>query len=284
MASPTIAGWELSRRLRARRHELGLDSQTVATALGFSRNYLSAVENDRARLADDRFDAIVELFELDRGDREEVLALRQLAREVGWWDEYATVLVDDVRRLYGLEAGATRIRAYESSIVNGLLQTPGYARELMESHPDVRPADTARLLEVRRRRQERLDGPGAPELVTVTSETALLQNLGSPSVLKEQLVHLVEVIDSRPNVEVRVHPFTAPPGGAATSSTLYLLDFDRPFLPPTVAWQESMFALGIEEDPDRIELMNLCFDQVLRSALSPAESREMIAYYATVPS
>ena len=64
-SSPTVARWELALRIKARREELGLTVQAIADHLGFSRNYWSAIENERSVLADDKFDALMKLLELD---------------------------------------------------------------------------------------------------------------------------------------------------------------------------------------------------------------------------
>ncbi len=280
-SSSVVAGWELSRRIRDRRLALGFDAKTVAQRLGFTRNYWSAVENDRTRLADDKFAAMLDLFELDEADRAHFVALRAIAKEPGWWEDYSNFLADDVRRLFGLEAGASHIRSFERSAVNGLLQSTDYARALMDRALDVRPADTRRLAEIRGRRQQQLLGEGNPHRLTaVIAEAALIQSVGRPAVLKRQLAHLGQLIDAHDEaIDVRVQPFSAPLGGLASASTLYLLDFENPDL-PTLAWHEGVFVTGLEDDPDRVELLRLFFDQVITGSLDRDESREVIRYYA----
>src|SRR5262245_31910222 len=51
--SPTVAAWELALRLRRRRVQLGVEVRTITQRLGFSRNYWSAVENERKILSEE---------------------------------------------------------------------------------------------------------------------------------------------------------------------------------------------------------------------------------------
>jgi transcriptional regulator with XRE-family HTH domain len=278
--SSTVASWTLARRFRSYRLERELPVRAIADALKFSANYWSAVENDRTKLADDKFEAALDFFGISSQERFEMTELRAMSKTTGWWDDYTDLLPDDILRLYGLEDGASTIRVYESSLVTGLLQNDEYALNLIRGDPSVRPADRSKLLEIRLARQRRLREPDAVRLVSVMSEAALLQSVGPPSVLSGELRHLVDLIEDDTNqVEVHVFPFSSPPGGAGGSSTLFLLDFDEDEL-PTVAWQEAMFPVGITEDREKVDFLRICFDHVLEGALSPEDSVEMIKYYA----
>ena len=86
--SPVVARWELSRRLATRRKELGIDVKTITDALDFTRNYWSAVENDRTLIAEEKLRALFDLLQFDEQDQQELLRLREESRARGWWDEY----------------------------------------------------------------------------------------------------------------------------------------------------------------------------------------------------
>ncbi|MET1076344.1 MAG: helix-turn-helix transcriptional regulator, partial [Umezawaea sp.] len=59
--SPAIATWELALRLRQRRERMGVEVKTITQVLGFSRNYWSAIEDERKLLSEE---ALIKLFEL----------------------------------------------------------------------------------------------------------------------------------------------------------------------------------------------------------------------------
>ncbi len=274
-SSPTVARWELALRLRERRRELGIDVKTITDQLEFSRNYWSAVENDRTMLSEDKLKSLVTVLQFDRGEVGELLDLREAAKERGWWD--VATLDETMRRLYGLEYGARRIRTYENLLITGLLQTEEYARALISTSPLVSPVEVDLRVELRMRRQDRLIRTGPLALTAVMSEGALLQQVGGGAgVLQRQLQHLLWLSERSPDhIELRVMPFAATPGGLAGSSTVYFFDFDSSHL-STVAWQESVNPIGIIEDPTILRYLSLSYDQALEASLSRDESLELI--------
>ena len=61
LPSPVVAGWELVLRLRERREQVGVEVKQVTQTLGFSRNYWSAVENERKILSEEALKKLLEL-------------------------------------------------------------------------------------------------------------------------------------------------------------------------------------------------------------------------------
>lgn len=101
-----------------------------------------------------------------------------------------------------LEAQAVRLKAFELSVVPGLLQTEGYARALLTGrigfNGDVEEAVSARLA-----RQSILERDDPPELFTVIDEAVLHRPVGGAEVMADQLGRLV---DSAARVILRVIP------------------------------------------------------------------------------
>ncbi|MDH3684347.1 MAG: helix-turn-helix domain-containing protein, partial [Acidimicrobiia bacterium] len=104
--SPVVARRELASRLRAYRIELEIEPKAIASQLGFSRNYWSAVENSRSVLAANRLDQVIEMFGIDDVAAEELRSLWSFAKQRGWWTEYSDVIAEVVLELFGLEYGA----------------------------------------------------------------------------------------------------------------------------------------------------------------------------------
>jgi transcriptional regulator with XRE-family HTH domain len=275
--SPVVAGWELGLRLRERRVELGLDVKAITDLLGFSRNYWSAVENDRKILAEDKLAVLLDAFEFDDDERKELMNLRETAKERGWWARYSALFSDDMLRFFGFEHGAEGIRNYESMLIPGLLQTADYARAVIGADLAVSQVDVDQRVEVRLRRQERLGGDDPVKLTAVVSQAALMQQVGGPEVQRIQLAHLAEMIESRPDtIAVHVVPFTSPPGGLLWSSTLYLLDFASPRL-PTIASHETVSQTGVVvDDESEVRHMSMAFAEAMTCALPPKESLDLI--------
>jgi transcriptional regulator with XRE-family HTH domain len=274
--SPTVARWELALRLRRRREQVGIEVRTITKALGFSRNYWSAVENERKILSEESLLRLLDLFEFDAEERDELIALRAEAKERGWWARYSAILDDDQQRLLGLEFGAHSIHGYESLLVPGLLQTDEYARALMTPDVNVRRVEVAQLVEVRMRRQERLAGTNPVRLTELLSEAVLRQEIGGPAVLRRQLDHLARTIqESSESVEVRVIPFSTPSCGLFGAATVHMIGFANPRL-QTVIWQETVTSWGVLDDPSSVRDISGAYDDALRRALSREDSLALI--------
>lgn len=275
--SPTVARWELSLRLNARRKELGIDVDTAAKALKISRNHWWQIMSDRRALTDEHFDAIIKLFGISSQEQEELRGLRAEARARGWWSDYSGLFTDENRRLFGLEHGATAIRSYEGLLIPGLLQTENYARAVMASDiARVRPVDAERYIEARMRRQKRLVGDDALQLTAVISEAALVQQTGGPDVLREQMRHLVSVMrDDRTSVDIHIVPFSARRRPILSGSPFHLIDFASPVL-PTLGWHESVATHGIIEDEVRVRELRIIYAEQVESALNRDDSIALI--------
>ncbi|OLF12190.1 transcriptional regulator [Actinophytocola xinjiangensis] len=274
--SPTVASWELVLRLRERRQQLGIEVKEITQTLGFSRNYWSAVENDRKILSEDSLTRLADLFEFDDDEQRELHDLRTGAKQRGWWTRYSGLIDADLQRLYGLECGAEIIRTYENVLIPGLLQTPEYARALMNAGVMVRQVEIDQLVEIRMRRQERLEGDDPLRLTAVIGEASLRQQIGGPAVLRNQLDRLALHIESHPEtIDVRVVPFTATTSELFGASTLHLISFAKVGL-PTIAWHETVSAKGVIEDPTLVRDLSMSLVDTLERALTRDASLTLI--------
>jgi transcriptional regulator with XRE-family HTH domain len=280
-SSPVVASWELALRLRRRREQLGIEVRTITEALGFSRNYWSAVENERKILSPEALVRIIELFEFDDEEKEELLALRAAAKERGWWSRYSALFDAAIQRLYGLELGARSLRDYESLLIPGLVQSPDYIRAIMMPDVTMRQVEVDQRIEARLRRQQRLTDPDDPfSLTAVISEAALRQQIGGRLVLRNQLIHLADLIEQNPeSLDVRIIPFTANACGLFGAATVHLIDFDNPQL-PTLAWQETVTTWGIIDDGTQVRNISKAYEDAYRRALNKEESVRIIRHHA----
>ncbi|MFC9438125.1 helix-turn-helix domain-containing protein [Nocardia sp. NPDC057030] len=275
--SPTVARWELMLRIRRRRNEFNVSASVIAKELGFTLSYWSKVEKERV-LAEDKLKRLMSLLEFDPAEREEMLRLREIAKQRGWWSNYADLLPDSHVRLYGLELGAQSVRTYESVLVPSLLQTADYARALLVSDAArIRQVDIDRLVQVRLRRQERLTIGDPLHLTVIVNEAALTQQIGGPEVRQGQLRHLAALAEQHPDtIDIRVIPFEAVGGGLLGGAAFHLLGFDNPLL-PDIAWTETLIELDLIEDPEPVRHIDTLFANAIADcALPQAESLALI--------
>jgi transcriptional regulator with XRE-family HTH domain len=278
--SPVVARWELSRRLANRRKELGVGVESIAEALGFSRNYWSAVENDRTLIAEDKLRLLFELLQFGEQDQQELLQLREESRAKGWWDEFPS-LSDAAKRIFGLEHGAVKIRTYDGQVMPGLLQIEPYARAVIGADPAIRPVEIEQVIEVRRRRQQLLDGETAPSVIALLAEAALHQQVAGPHVQVQQLGHIHRLASApESSVDIRILPFDVNPGVIVGSSTLLLFTYASVHL-PEIAIQEAVRQLDpIDSDHEEYTHMDLAWKDGLSRSLSPTDSLGLISTIA----
>ncbi|MFD5424327.1 Scr1 family TA system antitoxin-like transcriptional regulator [Streptomyces sp. NPDC127084] len=97
--------------------------------------------------------------------------------------------------------------AYENMVIPGMLQTPAYARALYEVRvPAYEPEEMDRHVQGRLERQALLDRKPKPVLSYVIEESALQRPIGGRAVLREQLLHLLELVHIKSNLTVQVMP------------------------------------------------------------------------------
>jgi Domain of unknown function (DUF5753) len=100
------------------------------------------------------------------------------------WHPYRDLVPSWFEIYLGLEHAATLIRSYDVQFVPGLLQTPGYARGLIQlSHSAAAQAQIRRQVELRMRRQEILRRPQPPHLWAVIDEAALRRPIAGRHVM-----------------------------------------------------------------------------------------------------
>ncbi|XVQ10788.1 Scr1 family TA system antitoxin-like transcriptional regulator [Spirillospora sp. CA-255316] len=124
--------------------------------------------------------------------------------------------IDDTRHLSTLPPGfpqylqyerhAETIRNVSPTLVDGLLQTEGYARTVFGSNQV--PEKVERLLQERMERQRIFARPHPPHTSFLMDEMVLRRIIGSREIMREQLAHLLE-FSERPAVMLNIVPFDA---------------------------------------------------------------------------
>jgi len=206
---------ELGAELRKRREAAGVTASKVAHLAGWDRTKVTRIESGNVGVS-----TVDVLFYLGAcgvylRDAKELLRLCRTAQEnPGYWlSPHGEWLEGSLETLIYHEATADRSISYEPSVVPGLLQTPSYARVLIErsSARSRRNADDA--LRIRMERREILHRWNPAEFVFFVHERALRSEIGSAEVMHEQLLHVV-LMAALGHVSLRIVPEDAQFGGA----------------------------------------------------------------------
>jgi Domain of unknown function (DUF5753)/Helix-turn-helix len=184
-----------------------------------------------------------------------------------WYAEFATwpEVPASFRDWGELEDGAASLRVWTPGILDGLLQTESYARELASVQPAVTAEVVAARVASRMERQRRVllrDRPARASFAV--DELSLYRCVGSAEIMTGQCRRLREVA-AMPQVTVQVLPARAHP---ANASAFIVTD--------SAAWCEHVaggFAYVTEETVTRLAIL---FDTLRGECLRVSESAAMI--------
>ena len=170
------------------------------------------------------------------------------------------------------EEKAAVITEWDMRVVPGLLQTRGYARAIIRAcQPFSSEQARAKDIEARLERQAILARDTPPRLWALLSEGTLRQVVGGLDVMREQLSHLVGLVDGAKCV-VQVLPFATPDApGADGPVTIFEFDARQP-----VAYLEGWGSARIAEDAREVSEIATTISMIKGCALSPADSRSLI--------
>lgn len=189
----------LGARLQRVRIAAGFGSQeALASALGFDRSTITKAENGGRPPTDDVFSKWCDACKVSSELRDVLAGLLVVARRTdgpvpAWFRDYLEA-----------EGEALTLRVWQPLIFPGLLQTPDYARALfVAAGADSDKADE--MVAARMSRKAIFERPRPPNFSAVLDESVLHRLIGSPQIMHDQLVHVVE-LSQRPHTMIQVLP------------------------------------------------------------------------------
>jgi transcriptional regulator with XRE-family HTH domain len=267
-AAPGVLRLLLGTQLRRLREAAGVTPEQAGYEIRASRSKISRMEHGRVGFKQRDVADLLTLYGVtDDLTRSGVLSLAQQANAQGWWRQYGDILPDWFEAYLGLEAAAALIRTFELQFVHGLFQTEAYARAVtMLGHRAASADEIDRRVSLRMKRQDLLQGPGAPRVWSVMDEAALRRPVGGREVMREQLSRLIEVA-GLPRVTVQVVPFRRG-GHAGAGGSFTVLRFGQPDLPDVAYIEQLTSALYLERRADVDHYMEV-MNRLSAEALTP---------------
>jgi hypothetical protein len=164
----------------------------------------------------------------------------------------------------------TSFKVYVSTLVPGLVQTPGYARALLSSIIAFRetPNDVEDAVAARISRNHILSSPGK-RFVFLLEEAVLRYGVGDAETMLAQLGHLMTVT-ALPNVRLGIIPLAAPQRPMWTVESFNVFD-------DATVHVELLSAQVTVTVPGEIVVYLRAFDQLARLAVYGADARTLIA-------
>jgi transcriptional regulator with XRE-family HTH domain len=280
-SSPTVRRRQLGAQLRALRTERGWTVEQLAEELLCSPSKVSRMETGQRGASARDIRDLARLYDLDEGQRQRLTEMAAEGKQRAWWQPLA--LPYSYSTYVGLESEATLIRDFGLALVPGLLQTPDYARAVVEATVPHRDADAVeQRVEARMVRQERvLSAANPPELHAVIEISALHRCVGGGgAVMRDQLQRLLAA-SRLPHVTVQVIPHDA---GAlpVANNKFIILSFGSPELSDVVFIEGLTGDLYLEHEDD-IAIYGAAFRELELLAATPDETRGIIAAMIDAP-
>ncbi|MEU4077617.1 helix-turn-helix domain-containing protein [Streptomyces venezuelae] len=279
---------EVGSRLEELRERRGLTQRAVVDLLG-QRNIrtnvssISKLENGKLKLIPSGLvEALLDVYKTESETRRYVLELLSVdttpagrRRRPALWRRHAALLGPMMFEPYlQLERKAARLRNHQPRLVPGLLQTPGYAQRAIETlRPELSASDVRGLVDVRMDRQQQvLGGDVSREFQALLDEEVLRRQVGDEVVRRDQLQHLLDLVEQR-KVAIRVLPDSigAHPGMAGPFVLMGFADADQ-----DVVWCELAKRSVYFDQPEDVAYYDGVFTDLWERALSPADTHALI--------
>jgi transcriptional regulator with XRE-family HTH domain len=274
-SGPTVQRIVLGAQLRRLREARDITTEQAAEAIRGSHSKISRMEHGRVGFKDRDVADLLTLYGVtDPEVRDSLLALAREAGNPGWWHDFGDLLPHWFEPYISLEAAASVIRNYEVQFVPGLLQTEGYAREVIRlGYPSISDQELSRRVELRMGRQRLLSRPSPPRLWAALDEAVLRRPIGGPGVMRGQIAHLIEMAED-PAVTVQIVPFSVG-GHSAAGGPFAILRFAEPELSDVVYLEQLTSALYLEK-PAEVDRYLEVMERLCVQAETAADSVKLL--------
>jgi transcriptional regulator with XRE-family HTH domain len=270
--APTVLRILLGTQLRRLRESRGVTAQAAARAIRGSESKISRIELGRNAVREVDIADLLNLYGItDQAEREQLLTLASQANQQGWWHRYQDVLPNWFQSYIGLEESAESIRSFDTQFVPGLLQTEDYALAVFQLG-NYSADEVDRLVFLRKERQRRFTSGGL-RLWAIIDEVALRRPVGTASLMRAQLDHLLD-ISVRPGLTLQVTPFLTGASYAAPGS-FSILSFAVDDLPDVVYLEQLTSAMYLDKRAD-VDRYAEAMDQIRATSYTPEQTKELI--------
>lgn len=271
--APSAPRMVLGKELGRRREAVGLQQKQVSRLLGWSVSKTSRIEGGQVKVKEHDLQALFSLYRIyDANEQQPLLELAEITRRDMWWKPWSGIASQYLQSVLSFEDMAQRIRSYEPLYLHGLLQTPDYARALIERGRGTQSTH-ASLAQLRTERHVKFaDSPGK-QLVAVIDEASLRRPVGNAEIMRGQVEHLIGLGEdgrfqlrlaelNRYNLPVELGPTT-------------IFDFAETLL-PTMVYSESFDGGLVIQDEPSVDLRVKAFDRLRSRSLAPGKTTQKL--------
>jgi hypothetical protein len=273
---PTLRERRLAAELRFLRETRQTTLAQVAEAIGWKTAKLGRIETAASGISLKDLGILLDHYGVS-AERREQLTERASTAGRRQWAAYEQFVAADYTEYLEMEVLAVGVRAFDTGMLYGRLQTEAYARAIMEgdSMGLLSPGEIDRRLEVRMARQSALTRQTDPlEVWVILTETMLDMHVGTPEVMLGQLRHLLELAEL-PNIDLQVLPAAkgAHPG---LTGAFAILEFPETW-EADVVYLETLTRNTYLAEPYEVHRYSLAYRHLSAMALDPGETKALLA-------
>lgn len=207
---PAVQRRRLLKAMRELREERKETQAKVAEELDWSPSKLLRIEKGQLNISKSDLIALLGHYQVtDKSRVDELVEMAKVAKTQTLSADRDVLWPGFVNYLR-YESSASYIRSYQPLLIPGLLQSDGYAREIIQSlstHANDTAESVDRRVQIRMDRQDLLTREDAPTAVFILDEAAVVRRVGSAGIMINQLEYLI-TLSQRDNVTIRVVPFS----------------------------------------------------------------------------
>lgn len=276
--SPYVRRRWLGREIRRLREEHDVTGESLARAVGFPRQQLSALENGHIGPDIDLVSGICDYLAVGANRRTAIMEAAADGWTRGWWAADAEQMGRRQAVYADLESGAKTITEYALALIPGLLQTPAFADARLRSDPARHGDrfDPSAAVAARARRQSQVLAARGPCYEAVIDEVAIRRRAADPAVVAEQLRHVIAVCASHPSVTVQVLPLDASIRGHSAPRSAYSIYRYRDPQGSQAVAVDTLTHDVIHTEPDEVGPYLSLHSRLKAAALSPESSIRLL--------
>lgn len=265
---------QLGRTLRQARTDAGLTQEAVAERLGCRQAKINKIETTLVAISLAELDLLIGIYGVRAEKATELRQLAALDLQAGPVRTKYLTANSAFTDLSDLEPDATEICCWHSERLPGPLQSQPYLLE-QHAHLITRTSDVVQLLRQWTARARVFTVATPPRYRAVISESSLHRMPARrPSLLADQVTHLVGLIDAHEKLDLRILPFGADVPYVETD--FQILRFDKPGL-SDFAYIEYPSGSRKFKTPAELAKFQDHWDQLNAAALTSAESRDFLS-------
>lgn len=276
---PSVRRVILGNRLREIREARGLGVEQVADMMGLSRAVAYRHEKGQSPVTLTEVKKYLKLYDVENTSVASHIIHMAVYEESGSWKQAPKkVITWSQGEIAELESMASKFLHFEPMIINGLIQGEEFIQALHEAGNGFRRNPDHDSTGLRIKRQSILFRKDRPQMTFITTESALQYHVGSVAVMKNQAMHMVNLI-SEHGIDIRIIPFSERFVPGFTRSA-FLMEIGKEN-PVVVAYLEMILYGQLIDDEEKVSMIQNKFEGLMEAALTPSETKQLLEnYYA----